>query len=253
MIDFEAFFGGELPEGSEWGRVVEETAQPHLGGMELFGTKQGEPRIAALSLTSETFANPNFTYTNRDIYFPHVARDTQSFWTAIAFVNTSGDPVDIALVAYGDEGQVMAEEPITMEPFGKEVGIVHNLFSQLDATAEISWVRLQSTGPVAGYELFGDNTGNDKRLAGFSRPSGRQQGSDFPKKFSTNPGFITPDWQPSTCRQPRPQHWSIRPTVKMEPCWQRFQTEPSDPFKKTSPRWKPFSAARCPQEPVGSA
>jgi len=166
LIDFEAFFQGSLPVGSEWGTFVEREARPGLSGLELFGTKSGAPRMAALNLSSAKFINPNYTYEGRDIYFPHIAKDRRSFWTGIAFVNTDAAPIDVRLIAYSDEGQVLAEEVIPMAAFDKRVGLAQSFFTGLPESAEISWIQCQTTGPVSGYALFGDNGTEDRRLAG---------------------------------------------------------------------------------------
>ncbi len=167
IIDFQAFFGGALPAGAEWGTFQEAGAQPSLSGIELFGTRQGSPRHAALRLSSENFKNPNFTYQNRDIYFPHVAQDIGTFWTGIAFVNTSGNTEPVRLVAYDSSGQELASEELVLEPNEKKVGQARGFFSGLTPEAPVSWIKLETSGAIAGYELFGDNTGDDKRLAGF--------------------------------------------------------------------------------------
>lgn len=171
-LDFETFFGGSLPQGSEWGTFYETNNQAALAGVELFGTRQGSPRQAALRLTSERFVNPNFTYVNRDIVFPHVAADQASFWTALAFVNTGSQVEPVRLVGYDGSGVELASESIELQPGEKRVGLARGLFSALDNSAPLSWVKLESTGPVSGYELFGDNTGNDTRIAGLSAVRG---------------------------------------------------------------------------------
>lgn len=167
IIDFQAFFGGALPVGAEWGTFLEAGAQPSLSGIELFGTRQGSPRQAALRLSSENFKNPNFTYQNRNIYFPHVAQDIATFWTGIAFVNTAANVEPVRLVAYGSDGQELASEELVLEAHEKKVGQARSFFNELTPSSPVSWIKLETSGAVAGYELFGDNTGDDQRLAGF--------------------------------------------------------------------------------------
>ncbi len=167
FLDFEAFFGGSLPSGSEWGQFVEAAAKPGLSGMELFGTKVGQPRLAGLTLTSDRWINPNFTYVNRDIYFPHVAKDTNSFWTGIAFVNTGSEPTEIMLIARDDQGGVLSQRSMEVPSFGKQVGLAHDFFPDLGPDSGISWIQLKTGGAISGYELFGDNTGKNETLAGF--------------------------------------------------------------------------------------
>ena len=178
-IDFQTFFGGALPSGSEWGRFLEADAQASLAGVELFGTRTGSPRLAALRLSSRKFTNPNFTYINRNLVFPHVARDQKTFWTGIAFVNTAANRETVRLVAFNDAGEELNAVTIEMEPFEKKVGLARSFFPNLDSSAPVSWIELETTGEIAGYELFGDNTGDDRRLAGLPAIEGGSREAFF--------------------------------------------------------------------------
>lgn len=172
LVDFEQFFGGSLPQGSEWGRVLEANAQPGLAGMEIFGTKNGSPRIAALNLSSEKLRNPNFTYINNNLYFPHIAEDRANFFTGVAFVNTSEAPVDIQLIGYSRQGQVLATLERQLTGLEKVVNLAENLFENLPADGRLSWLELKTSGPVQGYTVFGDNRGDNALLAGLTAIGG---------------------------------------------------------------------------------
>jgi len=178
-LDFETFFGGTLPTGSEWGRFVEASGQASLAGFELFGTRQGSPRQAGLRLESAAFLNPNFTYVNRDIIFPHVAKDINTFWTGVAFVNTNDSVESVRLVAYTDDGTELAAQVTDLAPFEKRVDLARAMFEGLEPDAPVSWIRLETTGSVSGYALFGDNTGDDKRLAGLPAIGGGSREVSF--------------------------------------------------------------------------
>lgn len=182
LLDFETFFGGSLPStGSEWGRFEERTQNPGLSGMELFGTKTGSPRICALNLSSDRAKNPNFVFQGKDIYFPHVAEDTQTFWTGIAFVNDGDTATQVLLTAYNRAGDILSQQAMTMEPKGKQVGLAPTFFPDLAAGTKISWIRLQTEGIVHGYALFGDNDGDNTQLAGFPAATGGARELCFPK------------------------------------------------------------------------
>ncbi|CAM2065557.1 PKD domain-containing protein [Sulfidibacter corallicola] len=173
VLDFESFFGGSLPaQGGEWGSFVEVNASPGLSGLEMFGTKVGSPRLCGLNLSSDKQKNPNFVFQGRDIYFPHVAADTNTFWTGIAFVNGGHLSTGVRLIAYNSAGQEVASRDMVLGPFEKQVGLAQTFFPDLAADAGVSWIRLQTDGQVHGYELFGDNDGDNTQLAGFPAVTG---------------------------------------------------------------------------------
>ena len=178
-IDFQNFFGGALPSGSEWGSFVDANAKDSLTGVELFGTRLGSPRLAGLRLSNRKYANPNFTYVNRDIIFPHIAEDQNTFWTGIAFVNTSENTESMRLVAYDNGGVEIAAASMDLAPFEKRVDLAQNFFPELDDNARVSWIRLETLGEISGYALFGDNTGDDRRLAGLVAVEGGSKEAYF--------------------------------------------------------------------------
>lgn len=177
VVDFETFFGGQIDAANEWGRVVETSAKAGLSGVELFGTKQGNPRLAALMLTAQSQSNPNFVFRANEIVFPHIAEDTVAFWTGIAFVNLADVATNVALRAYSTDGTLLAERLTSLAPFEKQVGLAHNFFPELDGA--LAWISLSSDGPISGYELFGDWS-ND-RLAGLQAVRGGATNLTFSK------------------------------------------------------------------------
>lgn len=183
LIDFEQFFGGQLPSGNEWGSFVETDAKPGLAGLEIFGTKNGSPRIASLNLSSDKLRNPNFTYVNKNLYFPHIAEDTATFFTGVAFVNTAVTPVDIVLVAYNREGEQLDTLTRTLQGLEKVVDLAENLFPDLPIDSKMSWLELKTSGPVQGYTIFGDNRGGNALLAGLTAIPGGAKEVIFQKVF----------------------------------------------------------------------
>lgn len=183
LLDFEQFFGGTLPAGSEWGRLQEANAQPGLAGLEIFGTKNGSPRVAALNLGSDQLRNPNFTYVNKNLYFPHIAEDTANFFTGIAFVNLDEAPVDIELVGYARNGQVLQRIQRQLAGLEKVVDLSENLFPELPEGSKLAWLELRTNGPVEGYTIFGDNRGENSLLAGLTAIEGGAREVFFQKIF----------------------------------------------------------------------
>lgn len=171
-LDYQDFFNGTLPSGLSWGSFATTDQEPVMSGAELFGTKNGPPRLTALNLLSGQISNPNFVSDQRMLVFPHIAADTATFWTGIAFVNVDGVKGDVRLTAYNQDGEVLAEEVFCLEAFEKRVGLAQGFFPS--APAGIAWIRLESDVDVQGYELFGDNTGDNQRLAGFPAVSGAE-------------------------------------------------------------------------------
>jgi hypothetical protein len=170
IIDFEAFFGGTLPTGSDWARFVESDAKSNLAGMELFGTKLGSPRVAGLNLANASLKDPGFTYVRRNLYFPHVAGS--DFWTGIAFVNVADIATNVRLVGYDNQGQVLATADMNLAPFAKEVRLAYQFFDGMAVDDGLAWIALETDGFVQGYELFGDNDSDATILSGFPAVAG---------------------------------------------------------------------------------
>ncbi|MCB1051358.1 MAG: hypothetical protein H6510_08420 [Acidobacteria bacterium] len=191
LIDFLAFWGGTLPFGTEWGRFEHQTGQSVLAGMEIFGKIDGNFQAAGLNLSSLKVRNPNHFYIDRDIYFPHIAKDVANFWTGIAFVNTSNDMAPILLRAYDDSGQLIAETSENLPAQAKRVDLAQNFFPQVPSNAGISWLELKTTGAVQGYELFGSNDGTNRRLAGLQAITGGAKELIFPKILNEANKFYT--------------------------------------------------------------
>ena len=166
-FDFLDFFQGSIPEDGTWGRFLDESSEQSMTGWEIFGKVDGNLQSAAISMIPPHLKNPNFTYIRRDLYFPHIAKDTASFWTGIAFVNTANVQATGKLKAYDESGQLLAEEQIELPANAKQVALVHNFFPTLGEEVPIAWVMLETGDPFQGFELFGSGDGSNRRLAGF--------------------------------------------------------------------------------------
>jgi len=156
---FTDVFSGSLPG---WGRFSLPTGEAALAGVEIFGRKDGVQQVAALEMSAEKRNNPNFTYVRNNLYFTHVAKDTANFWTGMTLVNTEDQEQTCQIKAYNDDGQVLASLNQRLDPQGKLLSTVANLFPE---TAGISWLEVEADRGISGFVLFGDH--GNKRLAGF--------------------------------------------------------------------------------------
>lgn len=182
-VNFNTLFNNRIPAGNEWGMFREENNLPALAGVELFGF-QDATQTAALNLASPRAKNPNFVYTRNDIVFPHVAADTAQFWTGLAYVNTGTTTATLNLKAYHADGRLLGQQSATAAPGDKVVALAHELFDSLDAGAQIGWIKLETTGSIQGYELFGSNRADRRRLAGLAAVAGGAKKVHFPDVLS---------------------------------------------------------------------
>ncbi|CAM2011627.1 hypothetical protein [Acanthopleuribacter pedis] len=182
-LNFNDLYAGNIPASDGWGLFSEQNNLPALAGVELFGFHDAT-QTAALNLASTRAKNPNFIYTRNDLVFPHVAADTVQFWTGLAYVNTDDSPTDIRLKAYDTAGNLLTEESATLAAGEKRLGLAHQLFDSLDVSAPIGWIKLETTGQVQGYELFGSNRPDRRRLAGLAAVAGGAKAVTFPDILS---------------------------------------------------------------------
>lgn len=175
LLDFFTFFGGQIPSDGSWGRFVDQSQKTSLAGWEQFGKKDGNLQVASISMIPTYLKNSNFTYVRRDIYFPHIAADTASFWTGMSIVNTGSYAGTGTLKAYDVSGSLLAEQPISLPVGGKQVDVVPGFFPSLAPDTPIAWIQLETGDYFQGFELFGSNDGTNRRLAGFPAMSGASQ------------------------------------------------------------------------------
>jgi len=163
-FDFLERFGGSHPSGKLWAKLTESNAQPALAGAEVFGTTSEASRMTAgLSLEDIRRDNPNFTYVGKNLYFTHVARNTDLFWTGLALVNPNAVPVDVRIYGYGSDGQATSLVR-TLEPNEKAVELAELFLDGIGSPADIDWIMVESDADVVGFELFG--THDQQRIAG---------------------------------------------------------------------------------------
>ena len=175
-------FGGTLPT-SEWGSFIEESRQIRLAGVEIFGKLDGNRQTAGLMLDDNGQDNPNFTYIRNDIYFTHIARSVDQFWTGIALVNTADRATAFKLLAYGDGGAKVGEKDFQLGAGEKLVDIAENILQGVGSPANIDWIKIQADQGIVGYELFG--THDNRRLAGLEGITGLKKEICFPHLDNT--------------------------------------------------------------------
>lgn len=92
--------------------------------------------------------------------------DVAKWWTGIVAYNPSNAASEITITPYSAVGTVLT--PLTLDITGKEkyIGVVKNL----DLPDDTAWFRIDSTRPLAGFELFGTRDG--KQLAAYAEGSG---------------------------------------------------------------------------------
>jgi hypothetical protein len=118
-------------------------------GLELFGSGNQLSGILIKDATAST------------IYYPHVASDEQ-WWTGIVAFNPSASPSTLTITPYTEVGTALATQTIEVPAGGKYIGTV----SALSLPPGTAWLKIDSTNPLTGFELFGTTNGN--QLAGYT-------------------------------------------------------------------------------------
>ena len=127
------------------------------------------------------------------MFFPHVASD--SFWyTGLVTYNPSGSPVDVSIKPRTALGEALTQKTIRIEGGGQDSGVV----DKMNFPAQTAWLELISSGPVSGFELFGDRSG--KTLAGYTGVGIEETRGVFPdleKDGATGIALINPGAAPT--------------------------------------------------------
>jgi len=175
-------FEGNLPQ-TEWGVFSEQGSKQSLAGAEIFGKVDGNRQTAGLVLDDNGQDNPNFTFIRNDIYFTHIARSVEQFWTGLAFVNTEATQATFKMIAYGDGGAKIGEKNFSLGPGDKIVDVAENILDGIGSPANVDWVKIQADQGIVGYELFG--THDNRRLAGLEGITGVKNKICFPHLDTT--------------------------------------------------------------------
>ncbi len=121
-------------------------------GLELFGSLGSSNQLDGLLLSSNTAST---------LYYPHVASE-DTWWTGIVAYNPSASAVTVTITPYSAQGIALTPSTITIQGKGKYVGLV----SSLGLPANTAWFRIDSPGPLSGFELFA--TWDGQQLAAYA-------------------------------------------------------------------------------------
>ena len=159
-----------------WGSFQAKPDQAGLAGYELFGRVDGFQEVAGLEMIDLTQKDPNFFHENGNLYFAHVAKDTQTFWTGISLINLDLVPAIYNLVAYDDNGAELTRLDNQELPVGgKLLTTTEDLFG---TELSPSWIKVETIANLKGFELFGDR--QTELLAGFKATGAASDRLCFP-------------------------------------------------------------------------
>ncbi len=127
-----------------------------LTGFERFQRVDGAFQTAALPLASSSRIR---------LIIPHVAADTNTFWTGIAFVNRGISVANVTVQFRGPSGESLQISALTLAANSKWLGLAEDLVVGGIPVAT-SHIDISSDQPLIGYELFG--TQNGLSLAGLN-------------------------------------------------------------------------------------
>ncbi|MCP4344765.1 MAG: hypothetical protein GY795_04470 [Desulfobacterales bacterium] len=137
-------------------------------GLELFGTtqKHGDNYLAGFLLKDDTA---------HTVYYPYIA-ETDEWWTGIVAYNTSDTENNtLTITPYKKDGTVLTPKEDTIAAKDKYIGF----FKKLNLSDETAWLKIESTEPSTGFELFG--TLDHNQLAGYSGVNISTKKGIFPK------------------------------------------------------------------------
>jgi len=134
-------------------------------GLELFGSADGSNQLEGILLTDKTAST---------LYYPQV--DNDGWWTGIAAYNPSDLSCTFTITPYDTEGAPLTPSTLSIEGEGKYIGSV----AALGLPTETAWFRIDSTGPLTGFELFGTEDGNQLAAYTGGVGTGAKEGV-FPK------------------------------------------------------------------------
>lgn len=150
---------GALPE---WGQFQSKEKTVTLAGVEVFGRTDSKRQMSAIEMINTQRNNPNFLYMANDLYFAHIASDTQLWWTGISLINTDLQPANYQIVGYDRLGNELVRLPVeSLPPGGKVLKTSQQIFGDL----AVDWMKVEADERIAGFELFGDPSLN--KAAGF--------------------------------------------------------------------------------------
>lgn|GEM_PF-4698731 len=108
------------------------------------------------------------------LHFPHVA-SSQKWWTGLAAFNTGSSDASLIITPYTKSGIVLDEMSLNIGAGQKYLGSAR----KLGLPGNTAWLKISSSQPLNGLELFG--TSNGRQLAGYSAVNISRKKGLFPK------------------------------------------------------------------------
>lgn len=106
--------------------------------------------------------------TARSCFLPHVSADRSLFWTGFSVLNPHPTrSATVIIRGMSDSGEELAHESTTLAPQSQEICVIGS--DRFVDQPDISWLRIDSSLPLQGIELFGGHQSHDY-LAGFLLP-----------------------------------------------------------------------------------
>jgi len=118
------------------------------------------------------------------LYIPHVAADTENFWTGYSLANPYTLDVAVTMTAYSDEGLSLAQEAFVLPARTNDIAMIGNgRFAGVD---DLSWIEIRTDRPLAGVELVGTTASDQGNLSGFLMPGSSASRLAFPLLKTTD-------------------------------------------------------------------
>ncbi|CAM2010861.1 WD40/YVTN/BNR-like repeat-containing protein [Acanthopleuribacter pedis] len=153
-LEMADLFGADL-SNTDWGLLVSEVP---LTAVERFSRVPAEKESAAMALRGTT---------SETLHFLHVAADTDLFWTGLVYINVGEGTANITEEHYDAAGNLLKTQLLSLGARQKETLLFDrtNMLGNPDRYPPgTAWVRVRSSQPLIGYELFGAPTTSGNEL-----------------------------------------------------------------------------------------
>lgn len=183
-FDFRAdIFSGSIPENG-WGAISAADPTTSFGAVEIFGRNSAESRQ---SVAVELDAKMSNT-----LWFPHIAADTNLFWTGLIIINPNSNSVSVNYSVFDSDGiQLPGRASEAYQPGQKRTFLIDASIKSFGEGA--TWLEASSTdGPLIGYVLYGSLPEVADRFSGFQSSKSTFKNLCFPHiEEATVPGSYT--------------------------------------------------------------
>ncbi|MBP7867813.1 MAG: hypothetical protein KA419_17930 [Acidobacteria bacterium] len=144
-LDVVSWFSPSTLAQDTWVRIT--SASPLKGLLE-FGTQDGQSLIT-LPMTAVSSPSLVFPYVYTQ---PGVAN---AYFTGITLINVGNNTAQVTLDAYNENGNLLGTHVESVPEGGKYVRLVEQVFPTVTDPLQIRFVRVASSQPLIGFELFG--------------------------------------------------------------------------------------------------